>query len=273
MRRPRTIAITPSKSSQDPTASVGSIGGGPVRGSWPVPPVVGAVGSAGCGFSEKAGATRGGAAELVAVGLPGGVADPLAAVVGRGLDGVGPALGVTDAVAVAAGVLLAVADGLAAAVAEGLAEGVAEGLAEGVVEGLAEGLADGLGVGAAAAVMLVVMATSHLTTLPPGLPVPLHWLTRRAIAGLTVDPPPTEQSTVPPPPLAEPLHWVTVALVVVAGKGEQLIVPPPPPPEPLHWFTVAAVTGSAPGVSALMLLVTSTRHVVGCAASLPELLH
>jgi hypothetical protein len=43
---------------------------------------------------------------------------------------------------------------------------------------------------------------------------------------------------------------------------------------PLHWLTVAAVTGCAPGVSALMLLVTVTVHVIsGGAASLPESLH
>jgi hypothetical protein len=120
--------------------------------------------------------------------------------------------------------------------------------------------------------MLVVMAVRHVTTLPPGFPVPLHWLMLIGIAELTVDGS-TVQRTVPPPPLADPLHWVTVAPVVVAGNGSQSTVPPPPPPEPTHWLTVAGVTGSAPGVSALMLFVIRTVHVIGCAASLSESLH
>jgi len=71
---------------------------------------------------------------------------------------------------------------------------------------------------------------------------------------------------------------VTVAPVVVAGNGLQFNGPtlpkrPPPVPEPTHWLTVAAVTGCAPGVSALMLLVTETVQVIGCAASLLEPLH
>jgi hypothetical protein len=134
-------------------------------------------------------------------------------------------------------------------------------------------LAVGLAVAAAAAVTLVVRVVRHVTVLPPGLPVPLHWLTRTAMAGVTVDAEETMQSTVAPPPLADPLHCVTVAFVVVAGNGEQFTVPPPPPPDPTHWLTVAAVTGCAPGVSALMLLVIVTRQVIGCAASLSEPLH
>ena len=126
--------------------------------------------------------------------------------------------------------------------------------------------------GGAAGVMFVWMVVEHVTTLPPGLPVPLHWLTRIGIAALMVDGG-TVQWTVPPPPLPEPLHWVTVAPVVVAGKGSQLTVPPPPVAEPTHWLTVAAVTGLAPGVSALMLLVIDTRQVIGWAASLSEALH
>ena len=121
--------------------------------------------------------------------------------------------------------------------------------------------------------MLLVMLVRHVTTLPPGFPVPLHWLTVIGIAGLTLDATPTEQATVAPPPFAEPLHWVTVAPVVVAGKGLQFTVPPPPPPEPTHWLTVAAVTGCAPAASALMLFVMVTSQVIGCAASLSELLH
>lgn len=71
---------------------------------------------------------------------------------------------------------------------------------------------------------------------------------------------------------------MTVAPVVVAGNGSQFNGPtlpkiPPPVPEPTHWLTVAAVTGRAPGVSALMLFVMATVHVIGWAASLLEPLH
>lgn len=135
------------------------------------------------------------------------------------------------------------------------------------------GLMVGVGVGLTAGVMLVVMLLRHVTTLPPGFPVPLHWLMLSGIAGLIKEPEATVQSTVPPPPLPEPLHWVTVAPAVLAGKGTQITLPPPPVPEPTHWLTVAAVTGRAPGVSALMLFVMVTLHVIGCAASLSEPLH
>ena len=133
-------------------------------------------------------------------------------------------------------------------------------------------LAVAVGLGTAA-VMFVTILVSHVTTLPPGFPVPLHWLTVMGMAGLILDVEPTVQRTVPPPPLPEPLHWVTVAPVVVAGNGSQSTVPPPPVPEPTHWLDVAAVTGVAPGVSALMLLVIVTRQVIGCAESLSEPLH
>jgi hypothetical protein len=118
-----------------------------------------------------------------------------------------------------------------------------------------------------------VIEARQVSTVPPALPVPLHWLTRIVIAGATVEPEPTAQSAVPPPPFADPLHWVTVAPLVVAGKGLQLTVPPPPPAEPTHWLIVAAVTGDAPGVSALMLLVTLTVQLIGWAASLSDPLH
>ncbi|MGZ4614945.1 MAG: hypothetical protein ACXV4A_05240 [Actinomycetes bacterium] len=122
-------------------------------------------------------------------------------------------------------------------------------------------------------VMCVAMLVRHVTTLPPGFPVPLHWLIVIGIAGLTLDPDATVHATVPPPPFPDPLHWVTVAPEVVAGKGLQLTLPPPPFPEPSHSLTVAAVTGLAPGVSALMLFVIETSHVIGCAASLSDALH
>lgn len=67
------------------------------------------------------------------------------------------------------------------------------------------------------AVMFVLMVVRQVTSVPPALPVPLHWLTLIGIARLTRDPVPTLQRTVEPPPVADPLHWVTVALVVLAG--------------------------------------------------------
>ena len=53
---------------------------------------------------------------------------------------------------------------------------------------------------------MVMRVVRHVTTDPPGFPVPLHWLTVIGIAGLTVEAVPTAQAIVPPPPLAEPLH-------------------------------------------------------------------
>jgi hypothetical protein len=70
-----------------------------------------------------------------------------------------------------------------------------------------------------AGVMWVKIRTEQVTTLPPGLPVPLHWFTLTGMAGLTTEAESTVQWTVPPPPVPDPLHWVTVAPVVVAGKG------------------------------------------------------
>jgi hypothetical protein len=153
---------------------------------------------------------------------------------------------------------------------EGDALGEEAAPGEGLVDGVA--LADGVGV-AAAAVIVVLIDVRQVSTAPPALPVPLHWLTEIGMTGLTVDAGSTEQLTVPPPPFAEPLHCVTVALVVVAGNGAQVLLPPPPPADPTHWLTVAAVTGSAPGVSALMLLVMLTSQLIGWAASLSEPLH
>jgi hypothetical protein len=127
---------------------------------------------------------------------------------------------------------------------------------------------------ALAAVMFVVRVVRHVTTVPPTLPLPLHWLMLIGIAGLTVEAVPTVQATPEPPPVAEPLHCETVAPVVEAGLGSQTTpVPPPPVAEPTHWLTVAAVTGCAPGVSALMLFVMSTSQLIGCAASLSDPLH
>jgi len=82
--------------------------------------------------------------------------------------------------------------------------------------------------------MFVLMLVKHVTVLPPGLPVPLHWFTWIGIAGLTEDAGRIEQLMMPPPPLAEPLHCVIVALVVVADGGSQVLFPPPPWLEPTH---------------------------------------
>jgi hypothetical protein len=99
---------------------------------------------------------------------------------------------------------------------------------------LGVGLAEAVEVARATAVMFVRKVVRQVTVLPPGLPVPLHWLIEIGIARLIAEAVPTEQATVAPPPFAEPLHWVTVALVVDAGNGLQFTVPPPPPPEPTH---------------------------------------
>lgn len=168
---------------------------------------------------------------------------------------------------------LAVALGTTVAVALGVAVGTTVAVALGVAVGTTLELTVADGGAVAAAVMLVMMLVRQVTMLPPGLPVPLHWLTVIGMAGLTRDDVVTAQSMVAPPPLADPLHCVTVALVVAAGNGSQITDPPPPPPEPTHWLTVAAVRGCAPGVSALMLLVIVTLHTMGCAASLSEPLH
>ena len=128
-------------------------------------------------------------------------------------------------------------------------------------------------------VMLLVMLAEHVSKVPPALPVPLHWLTLTASAGLTLDEVATEQTAVEPPPVTEPLHWVTVAPVVLAGNGLQTSGPvapnlPPPPPVPTHWLTVAAVTELAREVSELTLFVMLTRQTIrGGAASLAEPLH
>jgi len=156
--------------------------------------------------------------------------------------------------------------GLAVAVGDRVGRGLGLPLGPGPVVLL------GAGLGLTAAVMFVVIRVVQVTTLPPGLAVPLHWLTVTGIAALIVDGS-TVQCTVPPPPLPEPLHWVTVAAAVVAGNGEHTRCPPPPVAEPTHWFDVAADTGFAPGVSALMLSMISTVQVTGPAASLSEPLH
>jgi hypothetical protein len=122
---------------------------------------------------------------------------------------------------------------------------------------------------------LVVIATSHVTRLPPPLSDPLHWSTVTGSADEVLASAATEHVTLraAPPPLAEPLHWVTMAPVVLAGKGEQLSVGwvPPPVPDPTHWFTVAAV--GAAGEPPMMVLVIRTWQVIVLPPPLPEPLH
>jgi hypothetical protein len=84
----------------------------------------------------------------------------------------------------------------------------------GVGLALALGVGLGLGLGDDFDPMCVVMLVRQVSTDPPGLPVPLHWLTVIGIAALIRESELTAQFTVPPPPLPEPLHSVTVALVV-----------------------------------------------------------
>jgi hypothetical protein len=68
--------------------------------------------------------------------------------------------------------------------------------------GLADG--DGTGVGTVR-VMFVRIVVRQVSRTPPPLPVPLHWLTRIGISGLTCEAP-TLQTAVDPPPVTEPLH-------------------------------------------------------------------
>lgn len=72
----------------------------------------------------------------------------------------------------------------------------------------------------------------QISSAPPPLAEPLHWLTLTLAEPAAIQVMPTSV-----PPLAEPLHCVIVALSAVAGKGWQPVVMPPP--EPTHWFTVA----------------------------------
>ena len=92
---------------------------------------------------------------------------------------------------------------------------------------MATGVEVAVGVGVATARRLVVMLDRQVNRVPPLFPVPLHWLIRTGIAGLTVDAVPTVQAAVEPPPVTEPLHCVIVALVVVAGNGSQAKGPTP----------------------------------------------
>jgi len=52
-------------------------------------------------------------------------------------------------------------------------------------------------VGVTAAVISVVMLTEQVSTLPPGLAVPLHWSTVMGMAGLTKDVDDVVQRAVP----------------------------------------------------------------------------
>jgi hypothetical protein len=151
-----------------------------------------------------------------------------------------------------------------------LGEGVAFAVLAAVVV-VAEGVGVGVAVAAAAAVILVMTLAWQDTEDPPGLPVPLHWLTVIGIARLTLDAGSTEQSSLPPPPLAEPLHWVTVAAPALAGEGVHRAAAAAA--EPAHWLVLARVRGFASAALALMLFVILTSQLIVWAASLSELLH
>jgi len=97
-----------------------------------------------------------------------------------------------------------------------------------------------------------VMLAEQITSAPPPLAEPLHWLIRT----LTLDdfePDAVHFSPTRVPPLADPLHCVIVAPVVVAGNGSQPVVMPPP--DPTHWFLVAL---DEPGLTPTKLFVTRT---------------
>ena len=121
------------------------------------------------------------------------------------------------------------------------------------------------GVGLATATFETV--AEQMTSAPPPLVDPLHWLMVMPAPGawvpLAVHVKPTSV-----PPLADPLHWVTVAPVVVAGNGSQPVVIPPP--DPTHWFTVTA-TGA--GATPTKWFVTTTLHLNVPPAPLVEALH
>jgi hypothetical protein len=66
--------------------------------------------------------------------------------------------------------------------------------------------------------MLLVTKAVQVTSPPPPLPEPLHWLTVTGRADASVEPGWTSHVTriVPPPPVPASLHWVMVAFVVLA---------------------------------------------------------
>jgi hypothetical protein len=84
--------------------------------------------------------------------------------------------------------------------------------------------------------MWLVTLDEQMTTAPPPLPEPTHWLMVTGSAAVFVDVVTVHRTRlVPPPPLPELLHWVTVAPVVLP-IGEHTLVGrvPPPVPAELH---------------------------------------
>ena len=77
----------------------------------------------------------------------------------------------------------------------------------------------------------LTMLAEQITSAPPPLADPLHWLTRTDSADDLL-PVAVQVSWTRVPPFAEPLHWLIVAPDVVAGKGSQPVCLPPP--EPTH---------------------------------------
>lgn len=100
----------------------------------------------------------------------------------------------------------------------------------------------------------LVMFAEQMTSAPPPLAEPLHWLILTARLDDFV-PEAVHLKPTSVPPLAEPLHWVIVAPVVVAGNGSQPVVIPPP--DPTHWFLVLT---DEPGLMPTKLFVTRTLH-------------
>ena len=113
-----------------------------------------------------------------------------------------------------------------------------------------------------------VTFAEQMTSAPPPLADPLHWLILTLLAEDLV-PVAVQVRPTRVPPLAEPLHWVIVAPVVVAGNGSQPVVMPPP--EPTHWFTVAAVAPGLRPPKKLFVTLTLQRSVPP--PPLIELLH
>ena len=121
-----------------------------------------------------------------------------------------------------------------------VADPVGVAVADPVGDGLTETVAVGVGVVDAGATSFVTV-DSHLTSVPPPLPEPLHWSMFTGRVDVIVDPAVTVQrNSTLVPPLPEPLHCPTVAAVteVIPGVFTGLQNPGAPVPsieEPMHW--------------------------------------
>ncbi|MEJ7696052.1 MAG: hypothetical protein WKF78_05370 [Candidatus Limnocylindrales bacterium] len=184
----------------------------------------------------------------------GGAVGAGGAVAVGGAVGAGGAVAVGGAVGARCGaVAVGGAVGAGGAVAVGGAVGAGGAVAVGGAVGAGGAVAVGGAVGGGGAAMkLLSIFEEQMTSPPPPLADPLHWLivTPRLEDSVPVA---VQVSPTRVPPFAEPLHCVIVASTAVAGNGSQPLVSPSP--EPTHWFTVALVVfGSMP----TKLLVTWT---------------